>query len=483
MEPADPLSIVALLRSYLPSLLKAVLKQLSSKSISSRQKCFSVLRLVTEILEGGLDTAADDICDATASALRTIENASSFLAVSALSFLATFFAHHSTRVYSSRLPILVPAIIRCMKNKLRGVSFEAFSAASALAQSVRAKGSSSPLANGLAQPVQQVFKATTDVLADTSIDGDVRERALDTLGNLLVHEGDSLRPDFQSCLPLISARLNNEVTAGTALTVIAKIANAPTCRGDDIDTWLLEVLPQVVVALRRSRKSAGRTIEFTCLSNILNRLGNQLSVATANDIVIQLKPIIDTPSAIHVIGNVLDNQPSCRDSVNDLLPQILDVVRTPTINTALSEALLIFFAAYVDGDVDCATRLVPKLVENIGSSAELPDATSGGTSAYLTTAKCVGAVVHHSQRNAAGVIALFQRTIKVCARFERQSKTDEQVAQGNGSSSLPRSPQHRGDRACCVGCIRTANALSLTQQRPLPKCRSFRTIAVLLLQS
>ncbi|KAK8845507.1 hypothetical protein IAR55_006220 [Kwoniella newhampshirensis] len=407
-------SPVTFLRSSLPLLSRALLKQLSSKSIATRQQCFVLLREVSKALNGGLDESADPICTAATAAVRSVDTAAaSSLAIAALPFLTIFFENHAPKVFADHLGQLAPAIVRSMKDKLQRINFEAFSAASALAKTIRPKGSVSPLLLNFTQPIEQIFRATVEILADSSVDADVREKALETLGSLLVHEGDIFSDSYPTCLPLITARLANENTAATAVLVIGRAAESPLCKGSVFEAWLLEILPEVVVALRRSKRSTTKNAEFVCLSNVLNRVGTNLPAEIAVGIVTELKPFNDTPTALQVVAIILSQQPQCREAVDkQLSPSIMDAIKTPSVNHHLVDALSTFFAAYVDGDVDCATRLVPALVQNLGTADSLPDATKGGTSTYTTTARCIGVVVGHSQRNAAGVLAMFQKAIK-----------------------------------------------------------------------
>ncbi|WVF66132.1 hypothetical protein IAT40_000871 [Kwoniella sp. CBS 6097] len=407
-------SAVSYLRVSLPQITRAILKQISSKSVLTRQQCFVLLREISKALGGGLNDASDAICTAAITAIRSVDSAtSSSLSIAALSFLTAFFADHSSRVYGNHIAQLTPAIVRCMKDKLQRISFEAFNAASALARSARPQNSANPIPSNFNEPIQQLFTAATEVLADNSVDADVREKALDTLGYLLVHEGDLFTSSYSTCFPLITSRLSNENTATAAVNVIGKIAESPLCKGPDFESWLLEVVSEVVVALRRSKRSSAKNSEFTCLSHILTRIGSNLPEATAIGIVGELQPFIDTPTALQVVALILTQQPACRESVDtQLSPRIMEVIKTPSVNQHLVDALSSFFAAYVDGDVDCATRLVPALVENLGKTSSLPDATRGGTSTYTTTAKIIGVIVEHSQRNAAGILAMFQKAIK-----------------------------------------------------------------------
>lgn len=408
-------SAISYLSAILPFVLRSLLKQTTAKSVATRQECFVLLQLITEILDGGLETEADSICTAAISALR-YSDASSALTMATLSFLATFFSRQSARSYAAHLGEMVPAIIRCLRDKLQRISFDAFAAASALAQVVRpvsTRGSASPLPATYVQPIQQIFTATTEILADPSVDNDVREKALETLGSLLVHEGDSLSASYKTCLPLITARLGNENTSLTAVLVIGKVAASTTCQGEVFDQWLMDVLPDVVVALRKNKRPVGRAAEFACLQNILTRVGAALPLETAEGIITELKPFIDTPTTLPVIATVLTQQPACRSIITDqILPLVLQTIKTPTSNPNLVEALSSFFGSYVSTDIDCATRLVPTLLGNLGKSQRLPDTTRGGTQVYTTTARCIEVVVQHSQRNMAGVLAMLTKTIK-----------------------------------------------------------------------
>lgn len=301
-----------------------------------------------------------------------------------------------------------------MRDKLHRISVEAFGAATALAQTARPSGSASPLGKAFAKPIQSLFQTTTDVLADPSVDSDVRERALDTLGNLLVHEGDILTSSFPTALPLIKSRLGNEATSNTAIHVIGRIAEAPTCAGDVFDHWLLEILPDVLVAVRRSKRAASKNAEFLCLQHILKRIASSLPVDTAKALLVELKAFIETPTALQVVALVLDQQPGCRATVTtELLPSVNALLRTPAISPHLVDALVAFFAAYVKGDPATATTLLSELVGLVSQQGALPDATQGGTSVHTAISRCIGAIVASSPAQAANSVALFQKTIVV----------------------------------------------------------------------
>jgi cullin-associated NEDD8-dissociated protein 1 len=410
----------------MPQFISATLKQLTAKSVPTRQQAFVLLRQAADILQGGLESSVTSVCNAVTQALKTVDSATtSSLAVAALAFLSTFFATHHPRVYSSHIQTLVTSVTQCMRDKLHRISVEAFGAASALALSARPKGSSSPLVAAFSSPIEQLCRATTDVLGDSSVDSDIRERALETLGDLLVHEGDILTASFPTALPLIKSRLGNEATSNTAIQVIGRIADAPTCGGQVFEDWLLDVLPDVLLALRRSKRSVGKNTEFVCLQHVLARIASSLPVDTANALIVELKAFIETPSAIQAVSLILQHQPACRETVvEQLLPNIFPILQTPTINPQLLDSLTLFFGSYVQSETSVAEKLVQDLVANVRSGNALPDASQGGTSVSATTSRCIGAVVAAAPGSASGVLHTFQKTIKVCYSVEIRIEAD-----------------------------------------------------------
>lgn len=398
-------------------MLKVLLKLLSVKSLATRQQAFSLLRQITLVLDGGLEAHASAICKAVASALHSSDHGLasgggatiSSLTVAVLSFLSAFFAHHPSRVYASHLHDLAPRIVVAMLDKLQRVSAEGFVAASALVCAIRpvSRGSASPLPGNYVDSVLQIYTATKDILSGNTADADVRERALETLGDLLVHEGDSLANSLSECLPLVTGRLANEGTQSTAVLVIGRIAESPTAKGDVFDAWLLEALTSVAVSIRRNKRLS-KSSALNCLSALLTRIGSSLPETTASDLILELKPLLDTPAALHVVVLVLSLQPASHDTIeSEILPIVLEQLQSPLIQAPVVDALLPFFSAWVAADQDCATRLVPRIAGLLDTSGRLPDASQGGTVAYTTAAKCIGAIVSNSQRNATSIISLF----------------------------------------------------------------------------
>ncbi|WVN91012.1 uncharacterized protein L203_106258 [Cryptococcus depauperatus CBS 7841] len=413
---SDDGPIIAL-RQYLPQLTKSTLTQISSKSVATRQQSFVLFRQVVTALSGGLEESVDPICIAAASALRTVDSAtSSSLAIATLSFLSKFFLNHSARTYATHLKELVPAIVRCMKAKFQRITLEAFETASALAQSIRSvRFASTPMPDELVGPIQQIFVTTISILGDNSMDGDVREKALATLGNIFVNAGDLFVSSFSTSLPLITNRLLVQSSAFTSIYVIGQLASSSLCSGPEFESWLLEVLPQVVVAFRRTKRSASSNSEFVTLSSIINRIGENLPVDIAENLVVELSPIAQTPTALQTAALILTYQPAVQPAIESrLYPMILNAVKASL--GSLVHPFATFFGAYASAlhSTQDVITLVQDLIGSLESvnKAVLPDITNGGTGAWVTISKCVGGIARCTGKAAGDILAIFENIMQ-----------------------------------------------------------------------
>lgn len=232
--------------------------------------------------EGGLDaqasTVATSVQKAFASTAVTATSTGSTTAVSlaatVLSFLAAYFATHLVAVYGETLPQIVPSIVKTMSDKYQRTSIEAFNAAARLARGVRpniaASSTVAPLPAAQAKVIKALFDATSEVLAGTSADSEVKEKATLTLGEIIVNEADALAEQVDQALPLVTARLNTEATQLAALHVIGRVAESPLCTGDVFDKWLLTVLETLPVLFRRSARGV-KPVALTTLNQVLAR--------------------------------------------------------------------------------------------------------------------------------------------------------------------------------------------------------------------
>ena len=89
-----------------------------------------------------------------------------------------------------------------------------------------------------------------------------------------------------------------------------------------------------------------------------------------------------------------------------MLPDVYGIAHSPLLSGAPFDALLEFFGALVQADMQIATHVVPNLVIAVERA---PKAEASLTN----VAKCVGQVVNSQRGIAAGTIAEFGRHLKV----------------------------------------------------------------------
>ena len=163
-------------------------------------------------------------------------------------------------------------------------------------------------------------------------------------------------------------------------------------------------------------------------------------------LVLQVKPYITTSDisvlsqALSLLAALLDLAPSTTFPAveRELLSDIYPIAHSPLVSGAALDALLSFFSALVQADLQIATHVVPNLVIAV-EKGQRTDAN------MMNVAKCVGEVVRSQQGVAAGTIAEYSRYIKVgCGCF-----VDVACLMADGLSTRNRNRRRRMCRPWC----------------------------------
>jgi cullin-associated NEDD8-dissociated protein 1 len=440
------------LDQQLPNLTRAVLKQSLTKSIQTKEKSFQLLKAIVEVGEGGLETQAGTVASsvqkAFASTAVTTTSTGSTTAVSlaatVLSFLAAYFANHPVSVYSESLPQIVPCVVKAMSDKYQRTSIEAFNAASSLARGVRpnlaASSTIAPLPASQVAVIKAIFDATCEVLAGTTADSEVKEKATTTLGDLLVCEADALAKEVDQALPLVTARVNTEATQLAALQVVGKVAESSICRGAVFDKWFLAVLDVLPMLFKKSARGVKpmalstlnkvlaryvilaeyRNLELTCYYRTGDKLPKKTVASLVTDLKVFISPsdITNLPYALTVLTSMLKfPKASAKAAIEkDILPEVISLIKSTSTHGPSLEALQDFIAAYTAIDPDSATRMVPGIVKVFDVRqpvSAIATAGEGSTATYATAAKCIGVILKNTQENFAGILSQFIKPVQV----------------------------------------------------------------------
>lgn len=196
---------------------------------------------------GQLDGQTATIVDSVQKAMHAASTgtSSSSLSSAVLGFLGSYLKTHPARSYADYLPKLTPIITRAIGDRYKRTSIAGLAVASELAKGLSAEQ---------ADAVKELFSATSAVLSGNTADSEIRRQALQTLGDLLVFEGDVLQDEYEDAFGLISSRLAQESTQTTAVQVLGRVAGSTTCSGPDYEAFLVSSLEQTSGLFRKSHR-------------------------------------------------------------------------------------------------------------------------------------------------------------------------------------------------------------------------------------
>jgi cullin-associated NEDD8-dissociated protein 1 len=247
-----------LLRSQVPSLAKALLKQLQSSKTApaTLQAGFGLLLALLTVLPGCLASQATPIMSTTKSVLsQPPTTATSALHVTVLSFLALFFATHSATTFHSALPSITPPLLKATREKHPRVAAEAFRVFSALLTALK------PLKS--ADWADSVYDEAVHRLKANDTDAEVRECAGELIGDLWVSATDIVRTkggqEWQALL-----------RAGGRTEGPVKVVQRVASEAEVGDQWINGCIEWVANVLKKSGR-AGKVDAFVTLNALIGK--------------------------------------------------------------------------------------------------------------------------------------------------------------------------------------------------------------------
>uniref|UniRef100_A0A803VTQ0 TATA-binding protein interacting (TIP20) domain-containing protein n=1 Tax=Ficedula albicollis TaxID=59894 RepID=A0A803VTQ0_FICAL len=241
---------LTMLQKQVPSIIKALHKQLKEKSIKSRQGCFSLLTELASVLPGCL---ADHIPALIPGIVFSLvdKSSSSNMRIDTLSFLHVLLCNHQPEVFHPHVKALLPPVVACIGDPFYKITSEALLVTQQLVKVIR------PLDKQYsfdAKPyVKDLFSGTLKRLKAADIDQEVKERAISCMGQIIYNLGDHLSTDLQPTLKIFLERLKNEITRLTTVKALTLIANSPL--QIDLRPILGEGLPILASFLRKNQRA------------------------------------------------------------------------------------------------------------------------------------------------------------------------------------------------------------------------------------
>jgi len=411
---------LGLLRVQSPAISKSIIKCLNCKSIAVRQSGFTLLYELINVLDGGLEIQILPLLDRIEASLKFadtgISGSGTSLKIEIYKFLTLFFRTHHPRSFTPELSRFVNLLLSGINDQYHRITSEAFIAASSLIKVLSPLAPTSPVHSDSASALKAIYDATMSRLNCSTADQEVKEWAAKCYQDLITHAADLFESDFGNSLPIITQRLDNEITKCGTLQVVTQIVCSPVPKGQTFENWISEIIPVVASFLRKNNRTL-KIACFECLNALLRRANTKIEPTVVQTLVSYLHPMIDTgdlpllPLALKSLGFVIpfaSDLPAAEKS--KLLEPVYQIIKSTAISQGPAlDALVSLFSALVEHKLDQPEALIASLVDTVDKTSTLEQAkaavltktggimspnASSGLQPYYTVARCIGAVIH-----------------------------------------------------------------------------------------
>jgi len=391
-----PGSPVALLVGQVPSIVKALHRQMKDRSVKTRRGCFNLLTEMVSVAPGCL---SDHVAILLPGIQFSLADKTSNMKIDALGFVGHLLTSHPGPVFHRHAPVIVPAVIAAVADPFYKIASEALMVLETLVKVLRPlPPSKTEKSFDFAPYSNQIYECCFSKLQAADIDQEVKERAISCMGQIVASIGDLLTPRLPACLPIFYDRLKNEITRLVSVKALVKIASSPLAI--DLKSTILEPSLAVLATFLRKNQRALKLSTLTLL-NILVK--NYSSAMTANSlgVVLQELPPLLSESDLHIAQLTMDLMTSISKSKHPnsvvLGPEVYALAQSPLLQGGALNAMMALFQSV-------ANPSRPKYSHNdlIGllvTPVLQPDGVSIHKQGRASTAKCVAALTVNRPSN------------------------------------------------------------------------------------
>ncbi|KAM4654481.1 cullin-associated NEDD8-dissociated protein 1-like isoform 3-T3 [Amazona ochrocephala] len=403
-----------MLQNQVPSIVKALHKQLKEKSVKSRQGCFSLLTELANVLPGCLADHVPALIPGIVFSLAD-KSSSSNMRIDTLSFLHVLLCTHQPEVFHPHIKSLLPPVVTCIGDPFYKITSEALLVTQQLVKVIRPLDKSCTFD---AKPyVKDLFLGTLKRLKAADIDQEVKERAISCMGQIIYNLGDHLSTDLQPTLKVFLERLKNEITRLTTVKALTLIATSPL--KIDLRPILGEGFPILASFLRKNQRAL-KLSTLTALDILVKNYSDSLKPPMIESVLTEL-PALITENDMHVsqvavvfLTTLARVYPSCISKISSsVLAEILQLIHSPLLQGGALNAIIDFFHALV------LTKAAPVGYAGLLKQLTAPIYCSGAAAAptlhkqaYYSVAKCVAALSSACPKEAPATVNQFIQDVK-----------------------------------------------------------------------
>ncbi|XP_026279732.1 cullin-associated NEDD8-dissociated protein 1 isoform X2 [Frankliniella occidentalis] len=387
-----------LLQAQIPAIVKAVQPQMKEKSIKTRQDSFALLKELTVVLPGALTNHIASLLPGIQYSLGD-KNSSSNMKIDTLAFLNCLLTTHTPETFHGFMNVLVPPIITAVGDSFYKITGEALLVLQQLVKVIRPLEPRSSF--DFTPFVNDLYQCTVVRLKAADIDQEVKERAISCMGQILCNLGDHLQAELPTCLPIFLDRLRNEITRLTTVKALTKVAASPL--HIDLSPIILDAVPVLGSFLRKNQRAL-KLATLTLLDTFVKNYGSALNITLLNAVIVELPPLL-SEADLHIaqltlllLTSIARLQPQALSFVaNAILPETLNLAKSPLLQGAALSSMLEFFQALVAANLPGLgyRDLLQLLMAPITVNSSSPTVSATPTlhkQAFHSLAKCVAAL-------------------------------------------------------------------------------------------
>lgn len=407
---------VNLLTTQIPSIVRALHKQLKEKSVKTRQGCFHLLLELVAVLPGALSDHISAIVPGIQFSLGD-KSSTSNMKIDTLAFLGCILAQHPPKVFHPHIHVLVPPVVTAVGDPFYKITSEALMVTQQLVKVIRPHGV--PASEFEFRPyVKDIYQCTLVRLKAADIDQEVKERAISCMGQILCSLGDELSQQLPQCLPIFLDRLRNEITRLTTVKAYSLIAGSPL--RIDLYTILGDSMPILASFLRKNQRAL-KLSTLTTLNVLVTNYGHLLSQENISGVLTEVPPLI-SESDLHISQLSLTlltsvakiHKDSMAQACTSTLPAIMVLIRSPLLQGGALNATLTLLTELVTSGIKGMgfKDLFQMLVSPIYSSSQGSQQTIIHKQAFHSIAKCVAVLAMSCLSDGESVVNQFVRDIQ-----------------------------------------------------------------------
>ncbi|DBB08467.1 hypothetical protein WJX82_000009 [Trebouxia sp. C0006] len=338
------------LRSDVPSVIKAAVRQLKEKSVRTKQGVFAALQELVTVVPDSIATHTAQMMPGIQAALTDKSQNSSNLKIPALTFLRTALESTDPSVWQKHLPVLSPAVFATVGERYYKVTAQGLRVAERLIFVIR-PSTQSQIPGGSSDVVNSLYKCVMSRLMAQDQDQEVKDCAISCMAAAVSQLGDVITPQLPQVLQVLLERLRNEITRLTAVKAFASIAQSPLSL--NLSPVLEPLLAELTSFLRKANRVL-RQASLSALEVLIAGHGSNIQPGTLKAAVDEVAPLVnDTDLLIAALSltfctTLLQRQPQQSALVTDrVLPAAMTLSKSPLLQGSALHSLQIFFQTLV----------------------------------------------------------------------------------------------------------------------------------------